>query len=340
MINPCPRRVLCPPGTGTDRPGTNYSSEHIDVPEYYSPYYPDHPYNYYSACQGRCVSLVSQEDANLCAARNAAICIAQSKGKPTYGNTAQTCTGPNNGNLVVVPPDVFLAGSVAEANAQALSYANKLQQPGVLPPGPPHIVPPPGSGGGGPPTPPNVIPVPAPVPRPRPPPPPASQCKPCDDTSAVTAFSKVFDISDYDPGQTYFSPPLKCGRWKFSIDTNAPLPPGSQGNVVATLVANDPGHTFLDYSSLPDCPLPMAWTAPCGSPPACDPLNTGQYALTSSFCCGDNEVDCKYAECQTIAGQHYLVAVYVQFAFTFPEFGLAHQFTFKGQWLGPLPTPP
>lgn len=342
MLNPCPKHVLCPPGTGTESEGFNYSSEHVDVPEFAGVYYPPvSPYGYYTACQGRCVSLVSQQDADLCAQRQAVLCQnntgkgPDNKPKQTFGNTPQICTEPGTGRLVTVPADVFFADSQAEANAMALAYANRAQKNPVTPPGP-TTVPPPTPGD-------QLIvisPIPRQTPQPthKPPPPPSSQCKPCDDTSGVTSFSVVFDVPDGGNAQLQYSPRLKCGAWRFWIETNIAAPQSVANFVTATFVASDPAHTFVDSGSLVNCPQ-MAWVAPCGHGVDCTPQNAGQYGIFPG-CCDTNFFDCLYAECQTIAGQHYLVEVSIQFVPGDPSTELAHQFTFKGQWTGPLPTPP
>lgn len=344
MNNPCPKRVLCPAGTGSDTAGVNYSSEHVDVPEFPSVYYPPVPgYGYYTSCQNRCMSLISQQDADLCAQRLGKICLNEQthdgpgdKPKQTFGNTPQICNEPNTGRLVIIPADTFLADSVAEANAQALSAANKAQKDPNTPSGP--SGPPPPN-----PNPPpvitiNTIPTPQ-LPHPKPPtPPPASQCKPCDDTTGAGSFSIPFDIPDGGAAQgPVYSPPIKCGVWRFWIETNVAAPQSVQNFVTATLVASDPAHTLVDSGSLTNCPQ-MAWVAPCGHGGACDPQNVGEYGIFPG-CCDVNFFDCLYAECQTIGGQHYLVEVMLYFVPGDPLVELAHQFTFKGQWTGPLPPP-
>lgn len=344
MINPCPRRILCPPGTGTDSPGTNYSSEHVDVPEYPGVYYPpDAGYNTYSACRGLCISTVSQEDADLCAARQAALCIGQATGKSTYGNTVQTCAEPGTGRTVIVPAYVFLAGSVAEANAQALSYATKLQLGTTIPPGL-HIVPPavtPPSGGTGT-TPPNVIPTPGPVPRPRPPTPPTSHCKPCDDTVGVSSFSQVCDVPAGVLILSWESPPLRCGQWLFSLVTNDG---GSiddpQATVTLVLVVNDPSRTYVDWGTLVACEQ-MAYTNPCASGPLCDVVDTAAFGKAWNQCCSDTIYDCKWIECQTMPdGHHYLCRLQINYACVGgPEVPFAKKFTVNGTLINPLPSTP
>lgn len=337
MITPCPRHVLCPPGTGTDSPGVNYSSEHVDVPEFRGIYWPPTPYGFYTACQGRCISTVSQLDANLCAQRLAKICLNQvTNGKPTYGNTLQICNMPSTGRTVIIPADTYLADSVAEANAMALSAANEQQQDPTTPPGV-TIDPPPGGGGSNEPTPPNVIPVPVPVPKKPTPPPPASQCKPCDDTSAVASFTLVCSVDPSIQLKTWESPLLKCGQWDFNILTNDGGPAGSPAwFVVAQLVANDSTRTPVDWGSLTDCPQ-MAWRCPCASGD-CSAYDTQQLAFFP-FCCGVTNTNCKYAECQNLPdGGHYMTRLQVIYSCG-DDFSPAKQFTVQGTWIAPVPTP-
>lgn len=348
MLNPCSTHIDCPTGTGTDTSGVNYSSEHVDTPEWQSVYYPPVPgYGTFTACAGRCVSLVSQQDADLCAQRLGKLCLNENipagpnKGpgdtpKQTFPNTPQVCTEPNTGRTVIVPAGVIYADSQGEANAQALSLANKMQKDPATPPGP-NLVPPPSTN----PTPGisvNTIPTPTPH-RHQEPPPPTSQCKPCDDTVGVTSFDVLFDVPDASGDILQYSPRLKCGQWRFWITTGTPAPPGAAATyVTANLCASDPSHTLVDWASLEDCPQ-MAWQSPCGHGDDCTPQDVGEYGVFPG-CCDTNDFHCKYAQCQTIDLQHYLVQVQIQFVCPFPEFELAHQFTFHGEWLSALPTAP
>lgn len=343
MIHPCPRKVLCPPGSGSQSDGVNYSSETPEVPVYYgNPFPPPTIYGTYTACRGLCVSQISQADADLCAQRSAKVCSNESvptgpgnTPKQTFSNTIQVCTVQSTGRQVVVPAGLFIADSQAEADAQALSYANKLQQDPTTPPGP-NTIPPPTDN---PPVIINTIPTPRPQPPPKPPTPPASQCKPCDDTVGVDTVSIPFDVPDGGSAQgPVYTPRLKCGKWRFWIETNVAAPQAVQNFVTATLVASNPEHTLVDSGSLVDCPQ-MAWIAPCGHGVDCTPADVGQYGIFPG-CCDVNYFDCQYAECQTIDGQHYLVEVMLYFVPGDVSTELAHQFTFKGQWTGPLPTTP
>lgn len=342
MIFPCPRRVLCPPGTGTESDGVNYSSETPEVPIFHgNPFPPTTAYGTYTACRGLCVSNISQADADLCAQRQAKLCSNENpptgpggNPKPTYGNTPQICMVQATGRQVFVPAGLFIADSQAEANAQALAYANKLQQDPATPVGP-NILQGPGNN---PTTIINVIPTPTRQPPHEPPAPPTSQCKPCDDTGAVVNFSVPFDVPDRSGNILQYSPLMKCGIWRFSIETNTPALAGAAATyVTAQLVAGDPDHTFVPSDSLVDCPQ-MEWQSPCGHGDECTPQDVGEYGIFPG-CCDTNFYDCHYVECQTIGGNHYLVKVRIEFVCSFPDFELAHQFTFKGQWLGPIPSP-
>lgn len=278
MLNPCFRHVLCPPGTGTDTPGVNYSSEHVDVPEYNGYDYPVSDYGYYTACNGRCTSIVSQEEADLCAQRLSKICLNQTGGpgggsKNTYGNTPQVCTDPSQNRLVIVQAGTFSADSIEEANAQAVSYAIKQQHNPDLPTGV-VITPPPG--GGGPFTPPSQIPIGVPPPTRPPPPPPASTCKPCDDTVAVGSFTLDFDVPSDTQVMIQDSPILKCGTWQFCINTISGGPLGYPADVSLTAIANDPGETLQWAQTM--------FNIPCGSDPGCSAADTPSFGF--EYCCG------------------------------------------------------
>lgn len=354
MNNPCFRHVDCPTGTGSASDGFNYSSEYIEVKSYPAISYPDSPYGYYTSCQGRCLSLVSQQDADLCAQRLAKIC--QNDGGltaggggggsgsseptlPTYGNDQQICTITGTGRTVVVPADVFIANSKAEANAQALSYANNQQQQPTTPPGV-TIAP-------GPDTPklpvnpPNVIPH-TPPPQPPPPPPPTSQCKPCDDTSAVFAFTLVIDVPADEDTVTVYSPLLKCGKWRFTLTTDDPGGIGGEAGIVGYLVAGDPAHTEVPPGSLELCDQ-LTWVMPCSPDPCPDdpfpPATVDQMALEPG-CCNTISTECGYIDCQTLDdGSHWMTRLAVQYA-TADPITSARKFTMTGTWLGPKPPTP
>lgn len=347
MLNPCEKHVLCPEGTGAESPGVNYSSEHIDVPEFYSRYYPPvEGYGYYTACVGRCLSLVSQTDADLCAQRLGKICSNETtKGgpggttKPTFDNTLQMCNSPDTGRLVIVSAGLFVADSQAEANAQALSFANALQKdPSKTPPGPTVIQPP--TGGSGTPTPPGSVPKPVPQPKPKPKPPITSQCKPCDDTSAVSSFSVVCNVPADCENKLFESPQLKCGQWKFELVTNDP---GSiddgESSVVMWLAASDPARTPIDWDTLDDCPQ-IAFNMPC-SPGDCSADPTVLEFGFFPYCCAQTSTTCKYAECQTDEdGAHWMPLLEIQYGTAFPTGNSPKKFTVNGTWLGPVPPTP
>lgn len=346
MINPCPKHVFCPTGTGTDSPGVNYSAEHIDVPTFDGgPYYPTTPYGYHTACQGRCISLISQQDADLCALRQGTICYNDDHNgggggpnhdvpKELFGNDLQTCTIPGTGRLVVIPADVFLAESKAEANAQALSYINKLQINPDTPPGT-TVIPDPN------PTPtPGPVPIPGPIPTPtvpkkKPKPPLTSQCKPCDDTIGVDTFVIAGNIPPGTLTQAFESAPLKCGIWKFEVTGS--IAAGQQCFISMGLVANDAGRTPISWANFFDCPQP-AWICPCGSGITCSPQTTQQFGFFPG-CCDQTSVTCKYAGCSQQADGNFLMRVQVFYSCPFADGTTpARNFTFTGTWLGPIPT--
>lgn len=337
MNNPCPKRILCPAGTGSDSGGFNYSSEHVDVPEFEGRYYPPTDIGTYTACVGRCQSTISQADADLCAQRLGKICLnATTNGKPTYGNTPQICTIPGTGKTVIVPADVFVADSQAEANAQALSYANGLQ---VLPTTPPVLTVPPPTTSEGPPSTPNTIPTPTPQPTPHPPPP-SSHCLPCDDTGAVSSFTKACDVPADTQILLFESPPLKCGQWRFQVTT---VDPGSvdDGESYVTLypAASNPARTPLDWSGLEDCSAPFPFINPCSPADCSAPRTTLQWGLLG--CCSDTTANCKWLECQTLEdGSHWMPLLIIQYSSAFPTGNSEKKFTVTGTLINPLPIPP
>lgn len=335
MINPCPRRILCPPGTGVETSGTNYSAEHHDVREFPAVYYPPTPYGYYTACVGRCISILSQREADLCAQRLGKICLNETTtNKPTFGNNPQICTIAATGKTVIVDAGVFHADSQAEADAQALSFANEQQ---VNPGTPPGITVVPNDGGGGDGTPPNIVPTPTP-PRPRPPA--ASHCKPCDDSGASGAFSLVCNVPASKDIISFESPPLKCGTWRFRIETNDPgsIDDGESGVTLSAVAAN-PARTTLTWESVFDCGQ-IAFVMPCSPGDCTAPRTVLEFGLFPG-CCGTKQVDCSYANCETLGdGSRWLVILRVTYATAFPIGNSAKRFTIHGTLLAPLPTPP
>lgn len=335
MNNPCPKRVLCPPGTGIESPGFNYSSEVVDAPEFFGVYFPPTVYGYYTSCQGRCTSLISQLDADLCAQRQAVICQSSQghgpddKPKPTFGNTPQICTEPGTGRLVTVPANVFYAESQGEADAMALAFANRMQKDPGTPPGVTPIPPPTQN-----PQPPVVVtPIPRPTPQPpkKPTPPVGSHCKPCDDTVGVDTFVIAGGVPMGTQLQVWDTAPLKCGSWKIEV-TGGPFAVAAQSFITLDVLASD-GST-LSWGSFFDCPQP-AWVCPCGSDPDCAVQTTQQFGFYPG-CCAQSDVTCSYATCAD--GNHLMI-----FRFSYVYGGTADpttpakNFTVHGTWLGPIP---
>lgn len=335
MLNLCDRHVLCPPGTGSESDGVNYSSEDIEVPRYLSKYYPFQERGYYTACVGRCFSIVSQQDADLCAQRLGKICLNDNnkdgKGgtsKPTYGNTIQVCNNVGTGRTVVIPADTFIADSVAEANAQALSEANKQQKNPNNPPGP-TVIPPPGDN----PTPViNVIPVPTLQPPKPQPPSPASTCKPCDDTVAVDSFSLVFDLPSDTSVSVQFSPALKCGTWQFCISTQSggSGDPNYAADIILTALATDPAQT-LQWSQ-------TVFSIPCGNDAGCLILDQPKFGVNA--CCSQLCTDPLgnfLAICEEVSSTvGYLTRIMVEYRSIY-ELLPPRKFTVTGTLLAPPP---
>lgn len=137
-IIPCPDSSPC---IDPANPVTNYSTEAPDPNTFLSLQWPwlnpDNPVGggpgpnvpppTWSAdgCQSECVSTVSQLDADLCAARQAFTCANQQDGA-LFGNQQVTVTvncPDGNPFTYVVAPNLFVAGTQAGANAQALAFA-------------------------------------------------------------------------------------------------------------------------------------------------------------------------------------------------------------------------
>ncbi len=112
---------------------TNYSSEGAEpFPPYYAVVYP-HPQNGHppdgewsnEGCLYLCVSYISQEEANLCALRQAVLC-SNPPGEEIWYSAPATCTAPCPDGTVfyyTVPAGMFIAKSYADALAQAQEYA-------------------------------------------------------------------------------------------------------------------------------------------------------------------------------------------------------------------------
>lgn len=344
MNHPCPKHILCPTGTGSQSPGTNYSSENLDDPPYSGIYFPPTDYGTYTACHGLCVSNISQANADLCAQQQGKICQndnggtagpGNDGGKQTFKNTAQLCTMQSTGRQVLVPDGLFSGDSQAEANAMALAYANKLQQDPSTPPGP-NVVPEPPTT---PNNPVNTIPTPEPQPHPKPPTPPSNECKPCDDSGAVSSFSVVCDVPVGSSVLYFESPKLKCGAWNFQVETNdAGDPADPSCHIVASLAASDPVRTPIDSGSLEDCPQ-MSWDMPC-SPGDCSAPKTVEQMGFYPGCCSQDNSNCKYIRCQTLNdGTHWMPLLRIWFVndLNLPNFQ-AKKFTVKGVQTEALPT--
>lgn len=152
MNNPCPTHVDCFPCF--EQPINNFSAEDPDplvftagsyaggvgdpfVPVDGGPIPPNNP-NWYSAqgCLTYCVSAVSQQDADLCAARQSWLCNKNNGNIPgvdptaqVYLNQSQTCCVNCPDGLkfcFTVPPGLFVAQSQILADREADSYACRL----------------------------------------------------------------------------------------------------------------------------------------------------------------------------------------------------------------------
>lgn len=101
LAHPCPSKIVCPPGDGflgVDFPFANLSSELPDRDDFIDDFYgfywlwPDLGSNWErNSCLGICRSLISQADADTCAAIQNLICLLD-----TWG-VCPTCTGDGNG---------------------------------------------------------------------------------------------------------------------------------------------------------------------------------------------------------------------------------------------------
>lgn len=112
---------------------TNYSSEGAEpYPPYYAVVYPpitDIPLDAewsMPGCLYICTSYISQEDANLCALRQAILCEQGPPGQEIWYSAPATCTATCPDGTVfyfTVPAGMFIARTYAESLAQAQSYA-------------------------------------------------------------------------------------------------------------------------------------------------------------------------------------------------------------------------
>jgi sugar lactone lactonase YvrE len=119
---PCSTAVTCP---CNDSPVMNLSVETDDPINYPSIRWPDIPPDIYykslSCLNFWCYSLISQEEADLCAQRYADLCSGQ-----TFLNTAQTCVvhcPDGTTSSFTCPAGVFAGDSQAAADAKAMAWA-------------------------------------------------------------------------------------------------------------------------------------------------------------------------------------------------------------------------
>lgn len=134
----CSPAVTCP---GTDNPILNLSSEDIDEFVYigmnWGPYTPPPVLNTYidQGCLGTCESVISQEDADLCAARQAIFCVKGGGNNPGTPPPTLICNDPQSATVLcpdglpftyTVPAGVFCGESKTLLNEQAHSYAQRL----------------------------------------------------------------------------------------------------------------------------------------------------------------------------------------------------------------------
>lgn len=153
MLNQCPNSIPCP---GSDFPVTNFSSEAADTDVFigintgWDWNLPPLGSSFYAVfCKGICESTLSQQDADLCAARASLLCVMYSTGGgtesggggalpgagpwsqngksiPTFGNQLIQCSSQcpdGTMNSYVVSPGTFIARSQDAANNMANSYA-------------------------------------------------------------------------------------------------------------------------------------------------------------------------------------------------------------------------
>lgn len=122
----CPEKSICIDDASALG---NFSSELPDRELFRSLYFPnaiwDDDFDIWTACYGRCVSTISQADADLCAQNNAKICERQKQ----YGNTEITCykVCPDGQTYdFTIPANTFFALSQAQANALASNWCSNF----------------------------------------------------------------------------------------------------------------------------------------------------------------------------------------------------------------------
>jgi hypothetical protein len=127
---PCPQVIRdceC-----TDDPVSNYSAEKPDQPVFFgnANVPADGPLGFTSpGCQSICESVISQEDADLCAQRQAVECSLDGGGIPFFQSVLQTCVAlcPDGTTFAwTVNGGVVASAFVADANARAYGLACKL----------------------------------------------------------------------------------------------------------------------------------------------------------------------------------------------------------------------
>jgi hypothetical protein len=125
MNIPCPYNAPCIDDANSLG---NYSSEDPDRFLFRSSYFPnqifDDDFDIWLACDGYCVSTISQEDADLCAMNNALICERSRQ----YINEQYTCyrTCPDGTQYsFTIPAGTFWATTQAQADALAQEWCNR-----------------------------------------------------------------------------------------------------------------------------------------------------------------------------------------------------------------------
>ena len=114
---------------------TNYSSEGAEpFPPYYAVVYPpvvdppiDSPWNH-PGCLYLCISYISQEDADLCALRQAVLCEPGEIWYSAEASCTVTCPDGTGSSTFTVPAGMFVAHTYAEALEKAQTYACNMVQ--------------------------------------------------------------------------------------------------------------------------------------------------------------------------------------------------------------------
>lgn len=131
MNTPCPNRITCPGsavlGAEADYPIANFSSEEPDQPIFIVPNWgwgnPDPPLGTIwstPGCKAWCVSTVSQEDAELCAARQQLLCITDNP--PDVPPGSDGTSDPKNPVIPGVPPPDPTKPQLYRNNEQRAEY--------------------------------------------------------------------------------------------------------------------------------------------------------------------------------------------------------------------------